>query len=83
MCESVSGQTGPAGWTPQPVNASLERFFINFYKLFGHIGSLLLCRLSLVVVSGDCGAQAPHGSGFSFCRVSALGTWASVVVVHS
>ena len=56
---------------------------INFYKLFGHIGSLLLCRLSLVVVSGDCGAQAPHGSGFSFRRVSALGTWASVVVVHS
>ena len=59
---------------------------INFYNFFGHIGSLLLCRVSLVVKTGGhlyCSAQASHGSGFSFCRASALGMWASVVVVHS
>ena len=29
-----------------------------------------------------CGARASHCSGFSFCRAQALGTRASVVVVH-
>ena len=30
----------------------------------------------------SCGAWAAHCRGFFCCRAQALGTWASVVVVH-
>ena len=67
-------------------------FFFNnllhfIYFIFGCVGSSLLCVGFSVVVSGGystlrCGAQAAHCSGFSCCRVQALGTRASVVVAH-
>ena len=53
--------------------------------IYGCVGSLLLCGLSLVVVSGGysslrCGARAYYG-GFS-CGAQALGAWASVAVAR-
>ena len=57
----------------------LVSFFLFFVKIylfiFGCVGSLLLCWLSLVQQVG-----ATHCGGFSGCGVRALGMWASVVV---
>ena len=63
-------------------------FFFNwqvYLFIFGCAWSSLLHGLSLVVVSRGhfcCSAQNSHCSGFSCCGALAVGSWASIVVVH-
>ena len=64
----------------------LYSFYFLFYFIFGCIGSLLLCtgflQLWRAGATLRCGAHASHFGGFSCCGARALGTQASVVVVH-
>ena len=59
----------------QPSSAFLSSLLILF--IFGRTGSSLYAW-----DFSSCGAQAPHCSGFLCCRAQALGSQASVVVVH-
>ena len=54
---------------------------VPHFFFFSHI-SLLMFIFGSPGAFSSCGAQASHCSGFSYCRAWALGTWASVVVVH-
>ena len=80
--------TGPPG--KSPTLSGLFFFsppiylFIYFWLCWVFIAA---CGLPLVVVSGvgatlRCGVRASHCGGFFCCRPRALGTRASVVVVH-